>query len=1372
MPLPIRFFSFLFFLLIFKINAIGYSYSDVFLTSFSDSSFVENSSYRRLSINEILPIPNSNQAEFVELVNNYSRSVNLENWRLADKTRGVILPKFNLKPQEVIVLAREKDSLRFSKIENILFLASIPTLNNSGDQLKLFDNQGILVDSMAYSSSQVSVSNSLEQINPDFFSYKKENWVSHSKEHSAGFRNENFDLNFEIDLDLNPPKLLNLLVQNEKQITLFFDEKVKETESLSLSISGILENQFRTEILDSVLQITFSETLENQKDYSLRLDGVRDFSKNESETIETVFRIKNILDSIKILDKSILRFYLKEGLVRGDVKISNFSFSPKLKVDTFRLGQKGFFLDLILGDKLRTNTFYTFLSTNIGLAIEDKAQLLSSNFILDTKKPKVVRHEIIDSNHVTVFFDEQIVVPKRTCSSQEILYSLKNPSSLNLFFSEGIPNQKQVKIQLCGIQDLYENQMKDFDLELYYDTMDVRVSRLSVLSKDSIFVNFSRSLFMTDSSEFVILDKKKETYSSHFTSLFSKESNAFLLKLEKDIPDSDSLVLRIKNLGIDFSNREDRLAFFFDSQALTVSSFYVVDSKQIFIAFNKSIDSIFMLRPENYDFQNDNKVLSVEFRNSNEIILNLENDLRKGEINDLNIIEIRGKHGHFSENESLDFIYEDGIEDIRYTSHAYVEVMYKQDFVYSFKNSHFRIGKQTATFHQLENNKLILAFDEKVKPLDTLFLPFIDLGFQNKISASRHVLRFDFEKPFLERIKQRGSRNIELVFNEKVNFSLENIEIEDYAIEEVSKLGNREFLVSLANKKERETELNVCLNSIKDENGNEFSDSCFTFFYKPVEEVSPRDIRFSEFRVHLSSDLDLVNAQYVELHNRTDYVIDLTGFMFSDGAKSVKIPPYILKSKQYLVLCDAKNKTKFSSSDSVIGIESLPQLNQDSDYLNLKDDQGNLIDDLFYDKLWFRNSELGKSLEIIDLDFDCSESKNWEVSRAEIGGTPNKRNSINASITDNIAPKVEKSFVLEDSLFLFFDENIARIPSFSDIEIKSDLEIESIEYYGSSKNKLVLKLKQASLDSLPYEMKIKGLVDCSGNLSNAEIKVKPVFRTKEGDLSFNEVLFNDNSLKLEFIELYNSSYYSLDLKDLAILKNLSDTLKAKTVTREHFIFPSNAFISICYNERKLKENYPKHGDLFLENESVFPLANQRGRLFLFDLKSKNILDSMYYDESMHHASLSDISKVSLEKIERKESSYISENWTSASDDYHHASPSLQNSQAMLFENGNKDIKLSSTSISPNNDGFQDFIKINFNLEGNNNTLNIRIYNKEGLLIRYLAKNLRLGNSGSVLWDGRGDGQDLVLKGNYPLLIEIIDAEGRQYIERKYVSVTR
>ena len=156
------------------------------------------------------------------------------------------------------------------------------------------------------------------------------------------------------------------------------------------------------------------------------------------------------------------------------------------------------------------------------------------------------------------------------------------------------------------------------------------------------------------------------------------------------------------------------------------------------------------------------------------------------------------------------------------------------------------------------------------------------------------------------------------------------------------------------------------------------------FFFVPASKVDSKAVIISEIFADPSPAVGLPESEFVEIYNRHDQALDLSGWKFTDQSSSATLPDFILPSREYVVL--TSENSSFPVSERVLRLSGFPTLNNSADVLILKDGNGNTIDSVNYSDSWYKDEdkrEGGWTLEIIDPDNICSEHQNWVASEGD-----------------------------------------------------------------------------------------------------------------------------------------------------------------------------------------------------------------------------------------------------------------------------------------------------------------------------------------------------------------------------------------------------
>jgi hypothetical protein len=145
---------------------------------------------------------------------------------------------------------------------------------------------------------------------------------------------------------------------------------------------------------------------------------------------------------------------------------------------------------------------------------------------------------------------------------------------------------------------------------------------------------------------------------------------------------------------------------------------------------------------------------------------------------------------------------------------------------------------------------------------------------------------------------------------------------------------------------------------------------------------------------------------------------------------------------------------------------------------------------------------------------------------------------------------------------------------------------------------------------------------------------------------------------------------------------------------------------------------------------------------------------------MHGGFIDNPEGISLERVNPAVSAAERANWQSAAQDAGFATPTFRNSQ---FNDSAVDrmqaFSLRYTTFSPDGDGYQDVLFIDYNLPANGYEASLTVYDVQGRVVRSLEKNVWLGMSGALSWDGTRDNGQRALSGLFIVLIQCYDAQG-------------
>ena len=544
------------------------------------------------------------------------------------------------------------------------------------------------------------------------------------------------------------------------------------------------------------------------------------------------------------------------------------------------------------------------------------------------------------------------------------------------------------------------------------------------------------------------------------------------------------------------------------------------------------------------------------------------------------------------------------------------------------------------------------------------------------------------------------------------------------------------------------------------------------YFQTPIQaqKAEPYDIIINEFMPDPLDTIGLPNSEFIELYNRSTKTIDLEGFKFWNGKVKTILPNFKLKPNNYVIIYTRKSTVHFGNFGDTLPVAKLISLSNPGDTFYLESPENLVIDAASYDISFYQNAKKadgGWSLERININAPCL-TTNWIASNDLKGGTPGQKNSVFTDVPDKIPPQLISSFPVNDKkIILKFDKSLNKALASQPIHYQLDknIDIANVKVGSPMFDIVELSLNKPLQKSTLYQLSIKTtLKDCQNTpLSmTTQIPIQLPEKAESNDLIINELLMNPETGGSRFVEIYNRSKKVVDLSELKI----ADIVKGdvKNVTIQYALFPEKYVVlteNLLYIQTRYRaEKYKNH---IVKNRLPTWYAD-KGNVTLYTTQGTKIIviDSFDYDKNFHNPLLANTEGVSLERIGHNEPTNNASNWHSAAASVAYATPGYQNSQYLIrsLAPATKEIfTLEQKTFSPDEDGFQDFLLLNYEVDKVGYFVNIFIFNIEGMLVKKLKINELLSSKGQFKWDGETDENVKAPVGAYIIYIELISPEG-------------
>ena len=646
----------------------------------------------------------------------------------------------------------------------------------------------------------------------------------------------------------------------------------------------------------------------------------------------------------------------------------------------------------------------------------------------------------------------------------------------------------------------------------------------------------------------------------------------------------------------------------------------------------------------------------------------------------------------------------------------------------------------------------------------------------------------DITPPKIQSVNATSVNSVDVLFDEAVdlnssqqlsNYSVDN-NIGDPIIATRDAVNNS--LVHLTFKNNFPNGINcvITINGVEDLSGNAINNSVANFFFYTAQQY---DVLIDEIMADPSPPVSLPNYEFIELVNTSSFPVNLQGWKISDiNGSSGPMPSFILQPDSFVIVCSANALASFSKFGNAIAVSGFPSLINEGDLLSLSSSTGKIIHAVQYDISWYQNdikSKGGWTLEMIDTKNPCAGFNNWKASENEKGGTPDKKNSVDGINKDEQPPTLQRTYTIDSvTIVAVFDEAIDSVAASKteNYQINNGIGNPVTATPQSPLfNEVILKLPVKLKTKTVYELTAENITDCAGNIivSNTAKAGLPEL-ADTNDIVINEILFNPNTNGYDYVEFYNRTNKITDIKQLYIsTRDVTGALKSITsLSSTPLLFFPDEYYAFSENKLWVEQNYVvKNPDKMIQLSSLPSLPDDDGIVVLLNT-NQIVIDELHYNHNWQFALISNQAGVALERIDYNKPTQDQNNWTSAASTAGYGTPTYQNSEfeSDLLVKG--EINISPKIFSPDNDGYEDYCFINYQVPNSGYVAGITIYDAAGRAVRNLANNATLALSGSFKWDGLDDKQQKLSVGIYIIVTQIFDLTGKTKQFKNVVTLAR
>ncbi len=399
-------------------------------------------------------------------------------------------------------------------------------------------------------------------------------------------------------------------------------------------------------------------------------------------------------------------------------------------------------------------------------------------------------------------------------------------------------------------------------------------------------------------------------------------------------------------------------------------------------------------------------------------------------------------------------------------------------------------------------------------------------------------------------------------------------------------------------------------------------------------------------------------------------------------------------------------------------------------------------------------------VELVNVSADSINIKNWLISDILLTPTKNFITNENIFINPNEIFIVAKdtsfnSAYIKSNAKVFYS-NFGNLGNTSDGVILFDFRngiIDSLFYSSSWGGKKGYSLERISLDgSTNDSTNWVTSLDLSGSTPGKQNSIFNIPIYERNTFVINEIMFNPEPNNSEYIEFYNLSFDSVNVGGWKIEDENGNINK---LFETSFIIPPKEYFVLSADSNSItKFDLTNYNYKNVLNISSLGLVNTGEMILLKDVRGK-VIDSVFYSDKWNNKNIASANGKSLERINPNLDGNDPLNWSTSVNSLG-GTPGKQNSifAENLIQSAN--ISINPNPFSPDNDGFEDFTIINYNLSQPIAQVRIKIFDSKGRLIRNLINNQASGSSGSVVFDGLNDDGQTLRMGIYIIFLEALN----------------
>lgn len=509
--------------------------------------------------------------------------------------------------------------------------------------------------------------------------------------------------------------------------------------------------------------------------------------------------------------------------------------------------------------------------------------------------------------------------------------------------------------------------------------------------------------------------------------------------------------------------------------------------------------------------------------------------------------------------------------------------------------------------------------------------------------------------------------------------------------------------------------------------------------------------------------------EWIEVLNSGTLPVDFTGWSIGDAGSIRILPEAVAEPGDYVVLTvDTAAFLALRERPATLLQVSLPALNNSEDAVVLRNSSGNTVDSVYYFASW--GGGVGRSLERRRPTAGRIDSASWRDCVDPAKGTPGRANSV-------LPPS--RNLALDSVGFNPASRTVAAAVRNGGNEEIADGEL--VLYYDRNEDGAGTTEEEIGRVALPalmpdsttrQEIAWPRLLTDEGETALAEVPApgdlleednrKGILLRRtppDSGLAISEIMFDPlpfgEAAEAEYVEVYNLLNRPVPLASWRV----ADGSGKERIVPEPAPFIAPGSYGVIAADSAIYLRFP----FLLDSSNVVVLGTDLGLNNTEDdvvLRNPTgrTIDSIRYSGDRHWKELDDTKGIALERLALAGEGNDPHNWSSSVAQYG-GTPGAPNSRAVPVEASSALLSAAPPRVSPDGDGFEDFTRISYRLPTDAARVVFGVYDRHGRRVARPVNNAPSAAEGSFIWDGTDDDGRPLPIGIYLVRMEAYAADG-------------